>query len=141
MHHHVLRVLALATLLAIASLAFAATPERPKGISMHMLPKQVAELGAKRWGFVVTYSGNLKPETRQPVLQSVAEVLAFVRKQARSVQDNGVWIVTTHPDAYSEPEKKLLDDIKALCRKEAIPLFITRGSQLPNGWQRYDNVP
>lgn len=141
MRNHLSRVWVFAALLVIASLAFAVTPERSKGISMHMLPKRVADLGAKRWGFVVSYADYLEPEKEQPVLQSVAEVLAFVRKQSRPVQENGVWIVTTHPDAYSEPEKKLLDDIKALCRTEAIPLFIARGSQLPNGWQRYDNAP
>ena len=138
-HSH--RALILVVLLAIASLAFAATPERSKGISIHMLPKQVAELGAKKWGFVVSYAEYLKPEQEQPVLQSVTEVLAFVRKQEKFVQENGIWIVTTHPNAYSEPEKKLLEDIKALCRREAIPLFIVRGSQLPNGWQRYDTAP
>lgn len=106
-----------------------------------MLPKRVADLGAKKWGLVVSYAEYLKPEKVQPVLQSTTEFLAFVRKQDRPVQEHGVWIVTTHPDAYSEPEKKLLEDIKALSRRERIPLFIARGSQLPNGWQRYDNAP
>ena len=116
-------------------------PERSKGISIHMLPKQVADLGTKRWGLVVTYAEYLKPEQEQPVLQSQSELLAYVRKQDKSVQANGVWIVTTHPDAYSEPEQKLLKEIKILCRREAIPLFIVRGSQLPNGWRRYDTDP
>ena len=133
--------ISLILLFSIVLLANAAGPERSKGISLHMLPKQVAELGNKKWGFVVTYADYLKPEQAQPVLQSSAELLAFVRKQDRIVQDNGVWIVTTHPDAYSEAEKLLLEDIKNLCRKERIPLFIVRGSKLPNGWQRYDNAP
>ena len=106
-----------------------------------MLPKRVADLRAQNWGLVVTYAEYLEPETAQPVLQSATEFLTFVRKQKASVQENGVWIVTTHPDAYSEPERKLLDDLKALCRRERIPLFVARGSQLPNGWQRYDNAP
>jgi len=128
-------------LLVAALVAVAAAPERSKGISLHMLPKRVAELGDLKWGFVVTYADYLKPEKEQPVLQSSSEVLSFVRKQEKGVQANGVWIVVTHPDAYSEPEKALLDEIKNLCRKEEIPLFIARGSQLPNGWQRYDNAP
>ncbi len=136
-----LATLFLAVSLVTASFAFAATPERSKGVSIHMLPKQVADLGAKKWGFVISYAEYLKPEREQPVLQSPSELLAFVRKQDKAVQENGVWIVTTHPDAYSEPEKKLLEDIKVLCRREAIPLFIVRGSQLPNGWQRYDTAP
>jgi hypothetical protein len=131
----------LALLLALVSVASAVTPERAKGISVHMLPKQVADLGGQKWGFVVSYAEYLKPEESQPVLQSTSEFLTFVRKQDKLVQENGVWIVTTHPDAYSEPEKLFLNDIKALCRRESIPLFVVRGSQLPNGWQRYDNVP
>lgn len=138
---HLPRALILAVLAVVATIALAATPERSKGISFHMLPKQVADLGTKKWGFVVSYAEYLKPEKEQPVLQSTSEVLAFVRKQEKFVQENGIWIVTTHPDAYSEPEKKLLKDIKVLCRREAIPLFIVRGSQLPNGWQRYDTAP
>jgi hypothetical protein len=129
-------------LFAVVSGVAAVTPERSKGISMHMLPKQVADLDAQlKWGLVVSYADYLKPEKIQPVLQSSAEFLTFVRKQDKNVQENGVWIVTTHPDAYSEPEKKLLENIKALCRTEHIPLFVVRGSQLPNGWQRYDNIP
>jgi len=130
----------LIALLAVVSVASSATPERSKGISVHMLPKRVADLGAKKWGLVVSYAEYLKPEQEQPTLQSTSAFLAFVRKQDKLVRENGVWIVTTHPDAYSEPEQKLLEDIKALCRREAIPLFIVRGSQLPNGWQRYDNA-
>lgn len=133
--------LATAALVAFASHAFAASPERTKGISVHMLPKRVAELSSQKWGFVVSYANYLKPEMEQPVLQSTAEVLAYVRKQEGAVQENGIWVVTTHPDAYSAQEKQLLDDIKTLCRKQAIPLFIVRGSQLPYGWQRYDITP
>ena len=127
-------------LLLVASFVFAFTPERSKGISIHMLPKGVADQGSLKWGLVVSYADYLRPEKEQPVLQSSSEVLAFVRKQERSVQDNGIWIVTTHPEAYSESEKQLLEDVKTLCRREAIPLFIVRGSQLPNGWQRYDTA-
>lgn len=128
-------------LLLAASAATSAEPERSKGISAHMLPKRVAELGQKKWGFVVAYAQFLKPEQLQPVLQSPTEVLAFIRKQDASAQENGLWIVTTHPDAYSEQEKNLLEDVKTLSRQKKFPLFVVRGSQLPNGWQRYDNAP
>jgi hypothetical protein len=126
---------------AFATTASAVSPERAKGISMHMLPKRVADLGGKKWGLVVSFAENLKTERVEPVLQSTTEFLSYVRKQERSVRENGVWIVITHPDAYSESEKKVLEDIKALSRQENIPLFVARGSQLPNGWQRYDNAP
>jgi hypothetical protein len=121
-------------------MAAPSTPERAKGISMHMLPERVANLGGKKWGLVVTYADYLRSEPEEPVLQSAKEVLTFVRKQARGVQENGVWIVTTHPDAYTPSEKQIVEDIKTLCRKEHVPLFIVRGSELPNGWRRYDNA-
>ncbi len=105
---------------------------------MHMLPKQVADLGGKRWGFTVDFSPLLQPEAAQPVLQATNEVLAFVRKQTNDVRENGVWIVTTHPDAYSGAEKQLLEDIKLLCQKEEIPIFIARASELLNKWKGYD---
>ena len=54
------------------------------------------------------------------------------------VQANGAWIVVTNPAAYSDDEKQFLEDIKAVCRTEKIPLFICRGAELPNGWKRYD---
>ena len=129
------------SLLFTASWALAAAPERERGVSMHMLPKLVADLQGQKCGFIVAYTAYLQPETQQPILQSAEEIRAFFSKQDRAVQQNGIWVVVTHPDAYSEPEKALLEALKALCRKEKIPLFIARAAQLPHGWQRYDNLP
>jgi hypothetical protein len=103
-----------------------------------MLPKRVADIGRRPWGFTVDYSPHLKTESNRVVLQTVAEVLSFVRKQDAGVQENGLWIVTTSPDAYSADEKRLLEEVKSLCRREKIPLFICRASQLPDGWTRFD---
>jgi len=124
--------------LALFAQAAQAAPERTKGISMHMLPKRVADIGGQKWGFSVDRADYLKLESQQLVLQTPTEFLAFVRKQDTHVQENGVWIVVSHPDAYSAPEKTFLEDIKALCQKEKIPLFVCRASDLPNGWKRYD---
>lgn len=124
--------------LALFAQSVQAAPERAKGISLHMLPKRVADIGGRRWGFSVDYAEYLKAESQPPVLQTPKEFLAFVRKQDTHVQENGVWIVVSHPDAYSNSEKALLEDIKALCQKEKVPLFVCRASELPNGWKRYD---
>ena len=105
---------------------------------MHMLPKRVADLGGGKWGFTVTHARYLKIESEPPTLQTPKEFLSFVRKQDQAVQDNGVWIVITDPDAYTETEKVLLEDVKALCKKELIALFVCRGKDLPNGWKHYD---
>jgi hypothetical protein len=131
------RMTALAILLA-TTFALAATPERSKGISMHMLPKRVADLGGDKWGLTVTAAGYLTPDAGSTTIQTAAEFLAFVQKQNSSAKENGVWIVTTHPDAYSEQEKSFLTEVIAVCVTEKIPLFIVRGAQLPNGWKRYD---
>ncbi len=130
-------VMALTILLTTFAVA-AATPERSKGISMHLLPKGVADLGGNKWGLTVTASSYLTPDAGSTTLQTVSEFLAFVQKQSKSAQENGVWIVTTHPDAYTEQEKNFLDQVVAACIKEKIPLFIARASQLPGGWRRYD---
>ena len=113
-------------------------PDRTKGISLHMLPKRVADLSTDQWGLVVSHAGDWNPPQQPPVFQNTHDFLLFVRAQNQQVQDNGVWIVVTDPDAYSDAEKTLLEDIKALCRKEQIPLFISRAIDLPNGWKRYD---
>ena len=113
-------------------------PDRTKGISLHMLPKRVADLGPYQWGLVVSHAGDWKPPQQPPVFQTTQDFLLFVRAQNQQVQENGVWIVVTDPDAYSDAEKTFLEDIKALCRKEKIPLFISRAIDLPNGWKRYD---
>lgn len=126
-------------LLFISAVAFAAdNPKRNAGISMHFLPKQVADIGGGRWGLTVDYRPYLKPESAQPVLQSANEVIAFADKQEATVRENGVWIVITNPDAYSDTEQKFLEDVKTECKKHKLPLFITRASELPNGWHRFD---
>jgi hypothetical protein len=86
----------------------------------------------------VDYSPLLKLEAHQPVFQSAADLLSYFRKQDAAVQENGIWIVVTHPDAYSETEKALVEDVKSMCRREKIPLFICRAMNLPNGWVRFD---
>jgi hypothetical protein len=127
-------VLFVGTLFTAAGVA----QERSQGVSIHMLPKRAAELGGMAWGFSVDPSSRLNADSLHVVIQTAAGLLSFVRKQDNEVQENGVWIVTTDPDAYSDEEKTLLENVKQLCRSEKIPLFICRGSDLPNGWSRYD---
>jgi hypothetical protein len=128
-------------LFALAAVGAVPSPERTKGISMHMLPERVAKISGERWGLTVSHTKYLASEVAPPVVQSAAQFLAFVRKQTPAVVGNGVWIVVTDPSSYSALEKALIEDIKILSRKERIPLFIARGSELPNGWKRYDVAP
>lgn len=134
------RLTALAILLATTFALAADSPERSKGISLHMLPKRVAELGTMKWGLTVTATRYLTPDAKSTTLQTASEFLAFVQKQSASVKENGVWIVTTHPDAYSQQEKSFLNEVIQVCTKQRIPLFIVRASKLPDGWKRYDQT-
>jgi hypothetical protein len=118
--------------------ALAGEPQRSQGISIHMLPKRVAKISGRPWGLSVDYSPKLKTETVQPVLQTGQELLAYVRKQDATVQENGVWVVITNPDAYSDEEMRLLEEVESLCREQRVPLFVSRASELPNCWKRYD---
>lgn len=131
-------LLALVVSAVLVVLPTATAQERSQGVSVNMLPKRVADLGGKPWGFTVDYSPRLKPEPQSPVIQTAAELISYLRKQSPQVQENGIWIVTTSPEAYSEEEKTLLEDVKSMCRSENIPLFICRASKLPNGWMRAD---
>jgi len=130
------KYIVLLLILALPSIGFA-QPERSKGISMHMLPQQVAKIDGRPWGFWVTYADYLQPEAQQPVLQSFDEFVAYVKKQTDAVQANGVWILTTHPEAYSQQEIELLETIKKTSKDKGIILFVCRGSKLPDGWERY----
>jgi hypothetical protein len=123
-------------ILSLTMLAFAATPDRSKGISTHMLPKRVADLSGSKWGLTVTATPYLTSDAGTTTLQTSKEFLAFVQKQSDSAKENGVWIVTTNPEAYSEPEKTFLNEVINVCKQEKIPLFMVRGSQLPDGWRR-----
>ena len=105
---------------------------------MHFLPKRVAELSGGRGGLTVDYRPYLKPESAPPVLQSASQVIAFAEKQDEAVRQNGIWIVTTNPDAYSEQEQKFLNDVIEQCKLHSLPLFIARAADLPNGWKRFD---
>lgn len=124
--------------LLASAVAHAATPDRDRGISMHMLPKSVANLARAQWGLTVRPSPELTADAKSTTLQTPQQFLDFVEKQKDSVIENGVWIVTTDPDAYSQPEKNFLNSVVKLCVERKITLFIVRASQLPNGWKRYD---
>ena len=113
-------------------------PTRANGISIHMLPKRVADLSGRRWGFTVDKSAQLKGLDEGLTFQDVEGLMAFADKQTKSVQENGIWIVTTHPDAYSLPENQLLEQVKHECHRRGLTLFVARASELPGGWHRFD---
>ncbi len=126
-------------LAAHLAVAVGIEPSRNAGLSVHMLPKSVADrdpTGTFKWGFMVTEPQDQRSPAERPVYQKAEELLVFLKSRPTSVQQNGIWVVVTNPDAYAPEEKQLLDQLKALCLKEKVPLFLCRGSELPNGWKR-----
>ena len=102
------------------------------------MPKRAAGLAEAPWGLAVDPRPGWRPNQALHVLQTADALISFFHTQTAYVQSNGIWIVVTHPDAYSDAENALLEEVKSRCRAESILLFICRASELPDGWTRYD---
>lgn len=70
------------------------------------------------------------------VIRMVGRLSYFFKTLSGSTRENGIWVVTTNPSAYSETERAKLKTLVALCDEKRIPVFTCRGSELPNGWKR-----
>jgi hypothetical protein len=120
-------------LLLTATFVLAAEPMRESGLSVHMLPERVAAIGGGHGGFSVT---NPVTKERGTIFSEPQKLIAYFEHLSPLVQQNGIWIVTTHPTAYSESENQNLQSLIAICAKKSIPVFTCRGSALPGGWSR-----
>lgn len=112
---------------------------REEGLSVHVLPKRVADLDEAnqlKWGFMVSQSFELKPPLERPIFNKPEELIEYFRTMPQVVQKNGIWMVVTHPDAYSKEENVSIKHLKEICIKEDIPLFRCRAFKLPHGWER-----
>jgi hypothetical protein len=120
-------------LLLAVPLVTAAEPSCQGGLSVHMLPDRVAALDHTLGGFTVT-----DPVSSQPgeTLAGLKELLDYFQHLPATVQENGIWVVTTHPSAYSESERTKLKTLVTLCGGRKIPVFTCRASELPGGWKR-----
>lgn len=129
------RLLLIFLTLGIACLAQAAEPRRDLGVSLHMLPDRVAKISGSTGGFSLSSVDGKRPDI-QKVFPTAADLIAFYEKQNKQARENGIWIVYTNLDSYSEPEMKQLEEAKTLAVKKGIPLFTCRASELPNGWKK-----
>ena len=94
---------------------------------------------ARRY-FEIALAANAASSEAAAGLQRVRlmpQVLAYVKKQDKSVIENGLWVVTTHPASYSKEEIEFQNKVKQELPKHKIPLFWARGSELHNGFKRY----
>ena len=129
MHARILILAAIAALaLPAASPAGEFMPRRALGVSVHMLPRSVAEVAGSNAGFTIDEIGV--------TIETAQELVDGFKKLSPAIRRNGIWIVTTHPDAYGPEEKQNFDRLQAMCKKDRIPLFHCRASALPDGWKR-----
>lgn len=117
---------------------FADEPKRSNGLSVHMLPKRVAEIRKEKPGFTITEQGGKRPPKATPTFESAQELVEYIKTLPPEIQENGIWVVTTNPASYSDAETKNLEKLKEICAKEKLKLFTCRGSDLPNGWKSYN---
>lgn len=135
----ILGVTLLPTMIATGLLA-ENQPERARGLSAHSLPKQVVEArdpsGHTKAGYLISLPGETRPPLERPIVGSAAEVVAILKKQTPQVQENGIWLLIADRDVYTPEELKDIKELKRLCKSEAIPLFICRRTDYPDGWKR-----
>lgn len=117
------------------SLILHAEPKRENGLSVHLAPESASGIfGADKKGFVVSQSKDLKPLGNRPIFDTPEQLVEYFLTQPQEIQENGIWVVTTNPQAYSDNEMASTEMLKNLCREKNIPLFFCRGMFLPNGW-------
>ena len=121
---------AIAVWFAWVALCIAAEPERTKGLSVHMLPERVAQIDGHSGGFTATDAGGAH------TYSDATQLLAYFHTLPAATQENGLWVVTTHPTAYSAAEHEKLRAVIMACQQQKIPVFTCRGSELPGGWKR-----
>jgi hypothetical protein len=126
---------AILILLITTSLLVAAEPTREGGLSVHMLPDRVAKISGEHGGFTVTDPAT---KHRGATYAEPKELLAYFLGLPASVQQNGIWIVTTHPSSNSEAEETTLKALGALCAEKKVPIYFCRASELPKGWRRLE---
>jgi hypothetical protein len=116
--------------LSTLAICSAGEPDRAKGLSVHMLPDRVAQIDGHSGGFTASDS--------QTTYAQPSELVAYFHTLPTATQENGLWIVTTHPSAYSAAEREKLRALIALCQQQKIAVSTCRGSELSSGWKRGD---
>ncbi len=76
---------------AAAAFCTAGEPDRAKGLSVHMLPDRVAQIDRQSGGFTATDAGGTH------IYSAAAQLLVYFHTLPAAMQENGLWVVTTHP--------------------------------------------
>ena len=125
-------LLGVALVAAFAS-ARADEPKRDAGLSVHLQPERVGQARGETGGFDVLPQAGVKDRKLFPTAEAL---FTFFKSLPGTVQQNGLWVVTTDPAAYGESELKQISVLEDLCKRSQTPLFVSRAKELPTGWQR-----
>ncbi len=125
-------LLSLALAVACAS-AQAVEPKREAGLSAHLQPERIGRLRGETGGFDVAAQVGVRD---RKLFATADALLTFFKSLPGTVQQNGLWVVTTDPAAYAESEVRQLSVLEDLCKRSQTPLFVSRAKELPNGWHR-----
>jgi hypothetical protein len=117
-----------------------AQPNEELGTMVNMVPKQQASRSPSgEHGFLATVlqqadENNLKPTF---VAHSATEFIRLYRRLPVELQENGIWLSLSENDPYSAQEKTMLENLKTLCKKHRLWLFIRTGPGFDDqGWTR-----
>jgi hypothetical protein len=126
-----IREIVVLTWLVTLAICAAGEPERAKGLSVHMLPDRVAQIDGGRGGFSARAADGT-----ESICADAKQLVTFFQTLSTPTQENGIWVVTTHPSSYFKSERTKLKALITLCDEKKIPVFTCRGSELPGGWMR-----
>lgn len=111
-------------------------PERSKGISVHLTPESVVQIANDKniQRFIVTFEDE--KGAYQAVDNKAVSLIENIKTLPENFQQNGIWVVLTHPDSYSVQDQTELAELERLAAINKIPLFESRASELPDSWKR-----
>ncbi len=117
--------------------------KREGGLSVYLVPKQVVDADPQkrvRSSFIMSTPKDGRALFSKPAAQSAKVLIAYLRRQPETVQQNGIWLVTPDTSDISETDKRLIDDLKHACQRERIPLFIASVLKISEGWKRFSQI-
>jgi hypothetical protein len=118
-----------------------AEPNEQLGTVVYFVPKQHAEGNPFRDpGFVAVVLQQTDEKDIKPtfVAHSASEFVTRYRRLSLELQQCGIWLRLQENDPYSPEEKRMLEELKTLCSKHKLPLFIHTGQEVvTDDWQRF----
>jgi hypothetical protein len=113
------------------------------GTMVEMVPKTQARANAfGEYGFVaivfqLTEEHNIKPTF---VAHSATEFVRRYRRLPAEIQRYPIGLTLAENDPYSPREKAMVEQLKALCKKHSLPLFIQIGHD-DRDWEQVSSLP